>query len=291
VLPLLVALALEVHATGACPVAADVERQLGPLLADGADAHDVATIKPGADGSVSLALADANGQPIGARTLPRARSCDDQARAVAVTLAVLEAELHPQVALGLDRLVPEPQPAAVVVARPAPTPARARELSLGAGAFVDRQAGGWAPGGRFELALGTLGARWRARVAAAAVGRHAVDVTPGQASWWRGFVQVGADVDVARGRRSAFTLGAGATGGLVSIAGSGFAVDRSTRSFDVGAEARARLTMRAGRAGFWLGAAVEGWLRRQSLDLNGASTGTALPRVAPVAAAGAEIFW
>lgn len=287
---LFVTLALKIHATGDCPVAADVERQLGPLLEDGAAARDVATIDLGADGSVSLALADVNGQPIGARTLPRARSCDDQARAVAVTLAVLEAELHPRVSLALDRLALEPQPAAVIVARPAP-PSPARELALGAGVFVDRQAGEWAPGARLELALGRLGARWRARLAAAAVGRHAVDVTPGQASWTRAFAQLGADVDVARGQRSAFTLGAGALGGIVSIAGSGFAVDRATSSFDAGAEARARLAVRAGRARLWLGAAIEGWVRRQGLDLNGASTGTALPRVAPVAAAGAEVFW
>jgi hypothetical protein len=291
VLPLLVALALEVHATGDCPVAADVQRQLEPLLAAGAAARDVATINPGADGSVSLALIDANGQSIGARTLPRARSCDDQAKAVAVTLAVLEAELHPQVSLGLDRLAPEPGPVAVAVAKPAPPPPRVRELAVGAGAFVDRQVGAWAPGGRLELALGTLGARWRVRVGAAAVGRHEVDVASGQASWWRGFVQVGADLDLARGRRWAFTAGAGALGGVVSIAGTGFAVDHSARSLDLGAEGRARFILRAGRTRLWLGAAIEGWVRQQTLDLNGASTGAALPRIAPVAAAGAEFVW
>jgi hypothetical protein len=291
VLVLLAALALEIHATGGCPAAADVERQLAPLLGAEAAQRDVATIEAGADGSVSLTLADASGQPIGARALPRARSCDDQAKAVAVTLAVLEAELHPQVSLGLDRLAPEPLPAAVAVARPAPPPAPARELALGAGAYVDRQAGSWAPGARLELALGPVGSRWRARIAAAAVGRHELDVAPGQASWWRGFVQLGADIDVARTRRAAFTLGAGALGGVVSIAGAGFTVDRSTRSFDLGAEARARFSVRAGRARLWLGAAIEGWARRQSLDLNGGTSGAALPRVAPVAAAGAEIFW
>jgi hypothetical protein len=291
VLALLAALALEIHTSGDCPVAADVERQLGPLLDERAARRDIAIIKSDADGSVTLTLADANGEPIGGRALPRARSCDDQAKAVAVTLAVLEAELHPQVSLGLDRLEPAPVPAAVVTARPAPPPAPARELALGAGAYVDRQAGAWAPGARLELAFGTLGARWRARVAAAVVGRHEADVSPGQASWWRGFVQLGADVDVARGRRSAFTLGAGALGGVVSIAGAGFTVDRSARSFDLGAEARARFSFKAGRTRLWLGAAIDGWVRRQSLDLNGASTGAALPRAAPVAAAGAEFVW
>jgi hypothetical protein len=291
VLVLFATIALEIHAKGACPAAADVERQLARLLGAESAQRDVATIEAGADGSVSLTLADADGQPVGARSLPHARSCDDQAKAVAVTLAVLEAELHPQVSLGLDRLAPEPLPAALAVARPAPPPAPARELALGAGVYVDRQAGAWAPGARLELALGTVGSRWRARAAAAAVGRHELDVAPGQASWWRGLVQLGADVDVARGKRAAVTLGAGALGGVVSIAGVGFTVDRSTRSFDLGAEARARFSVRAGGARLWLGAAVEAWARRQGLDLNGATSGAALPRVAPVAAAGAEIFW
>jgi hypothetical protein len=125
----------------------------------------------------------------------------------------------------------------------------------------------------------------------AAVGPHEVDVASGQASWWRAFGQVGADGDVVRTRRAAFTLGAGALGGLVSIAGAGFAVDRSARSFDLGAEARARISARAGRTRLWLGAAIEAWGRRQTLDLNGASTGAALPRVAPIAAGGAEFLW
>ena len=75
VLVLLAALALEIHAAGACPAAADVERQLAPLLGEGAEAarRDVATIEAGADGAVSLTLADANGQPIGAAR-PAARA-------------------------------------------------------------------------------------------------------------------------------------------------------------------------------------------------------------------------
>ncbi|HVZ73378.1 MAG TPA: hypothetical protein VHJ20_13450 [Polyangia bacterium] len=288
-LPLLFVVALEIRTTGTCPAAADVERQLGPLLADGASARDVATIEPRADGAVSLAIADADGQPIGARTLPRARSCDDQAKAVAVTLAVLEAELHPRVSLGLDRLAPEPAPPTIAVVRPTPPPEN--ELALGAVALVDRAAGTWAPGGRLELSFGHSGSRWRARVAAGAVARHDLDVQPGQASWWRGVVQLGADVDVARARRWSVALGAGVLGGLVSVEGIGYSVDRSARSFDVGGEARARFCTRAGRTQLWLGAAVEGWARRQLLDLNGSTTGAALPRVSPVAAAGAEIFW
>src|SRR4051794_21954850 len=93
--------ALEVHASGDCPGAADVERHLGPLLGDGADVADVATLAAGADGSVSVSLADAGGQAIGDRKLPRARTCGEQAKTVAVMLAVWEAQLHPEISLRL----------------------------------------------------------------------------------------------------------------------------------------------------------------------------------------------
>ena len=109
---------------------------------------------------------------------------------------------------------------------------------------------------------------------------------PGSASWWRAFVQLGADVDVARGRRWAVVLGAGALGGVVSIAGAGFTVDRATRSIDLGGEGRARLEARLGRLRPWLGAAVAVWARRQALEIQGAATSSALPRVEPMAALG-----
>jgi hypothetical protein len=65
--------ALEVHATGACPSATDVERKLGPLLGAEAatTASDVATIKNAAEGTVLVSLDDRDGRPIGSRQLPR----------------------------------------------------------------------------------------------------------------------------------------------------------------------------------------------------------------------------
>jgi len=101
----------------------------------------------------------------------------------------------------------------------------AREQTLGAAAVADVQSGAWAPGVRLEVARGSAGARWRARLALAGVGRHQIDLQPGRVSWWRAFVQLGADVAVVRGRHWAGVLGAGVLGGVVSIAG---AASRST---------------------------------------------------------------
>ena len=294
--------ALNVQAAGGCPGAADVTRQLTPLLGDDTATRDVATIVSSADGSVSLSLADPSGQSIGARSLPPARTCAEQAKAVAVTLAVWEAQLHPEIALALDRLAPAEPPAAparsevVVVARPAPAvPAPAPwAFSLGVAVMGDLQSSAWAPGARLELGLGPAGARWRGRLAVAGVGQHHLELPPGTVSWSRAFVQVGADVDVARGRHGAFTVGAGAIGGVASISGAGFPTDRATRSIDVGGEARARGEARLGSQGHirpWVGIAAAMWVRRQGLAIEGTTTVAALPRFEPVAALGADFVW
>ena len=293
-------IALHLQAAGDCPNAPAVEREIGRLLGDEAVSHDVATIALGADGSVALSLADPTGQPIGARMLPRARTCDEQAKTVAVTLAIWEAQLHPEITLGLDRLAPEPPPPPTAVGRAAPPssvpPASPTpfEIALGVAATGDLQAGAWAPGARVELSAGVPGARWRARLAAAGVGRHRLDLPPGRVSWWRAFVQLGADVDVARGQHWGIVVGAGAVGGVVSIAGAGFSADSATQSLDLGGEARARVEARLGRGGRlrpWLGATVVGWIRQQALDVVGTTTSTALPRTEPTVALGAELVW
>jgi hypothetical protein len=292
--------ALQIQAVGDCPGAIEIERELGRLLGDEAVAHDVATIAQAGDGSVSLTLTDTSGQPIGARTLPRARTCGEQAKAVAVTVAVWEAQLHPEITLGLDRLASAPPPRSgemAVVARVAPpppvAPQPAPELMLGAAVMADVQSGGWAPAARLDLARGNAGSRWRARLALGGVCRHQMNLSPGHVSWWRAFVQVGADVEVVRGPRSAVVVGAGIVGGMVSVAGAGFPVDHATRSLDVGGEGRARLEARLGDRGHlrpWVGATVAVWARRQGLDVQGGAS-SALPRVEPMGGLGAEVVW
>ncbi len=295
-------LAMEIHAAGDCPVAADVERQLAPLLGDAgaAGTSDVATIKRRPDGSVSVSLADTDGRAIGGRQLPRARSCGDQAETVAVTLAIWEAQLHPEIALRLDRLAPEaarPPVAAAVPETPilrAAPPAR-RSMSttagLGVAAAGVAHASGWSPGARVELNVGRRDGRWRLRVAAVGVGRDTVDVSPGKAGWWRAFLVLGPELDVARGRRWGVVVSAGAAAGVASVSGTGFDVNRQTLSLDVGAEAGARVEWRPGRLRPWLGASVVGWARRQAVDVQGVSAGTELPRVEPMVALGADFVW
>jgi hypothetical protein len=286
--------AIEVHTTGACPGAAEVERKLAPLLEAGTAARtlDVATIKRGADGTLLVSLDDTAGRSIGDRSFPRVGSCSDQAETVAVTLAIWEAQIHPEISLRLDRLA-APAPPEVTIQRPVsqdPPPARA-VLFLGAAAGSDWQPGSWAPAGRLELGLGPADSRWRARLAVVGVGRHALDIAPGQARWWRASLSLGADHDAARGRRWAVVLGGGALVGVASISGAGYAVNRTSRSVDAGGEVRARVEWRAKRARPWVGASLAGWLRRQALELEGAATSAALPRVEPMVALGSDFVW
>jgi len=302
--------ALKVQAAASCPTASEVQRELQPLLgAEEVTAGDRATIALAADASVALSLVDPTGQSIGARTLPRAGSCAEQAKAVAVTLAVWEAQLHPEVSLGLDRLAsarPAPAPAPVDGApatvlraspsgsRPARPPGSAFEVTLGATILGDLQASAWAPGARLELGWGPVGARWRARLAATWVGRHDLELSPGRVLWWRAFAQLGGDADLARGDRWGVSLGAGLAGGIVSLEGDGFRVDRSTRSLDLGGEARLRAEARLGGGGRlrpWVGVLVAVWARRQGLDIQGLMTSAALPRAEPMAAVGADFAW
>lgn len=296
--PLLLALAVE--AAGDCPSGADVERQLVPLLGDGTAAHasDVARIAGSTAGAVSVSLVDGAGRLIGDRTFPPARTCGDQAKTVAVALAIWEAQLHPEITLRLDRLAADPAPApsavptTVVRAAPPPSaPPPAREVSLGAAAVGDWQSGAWAPGLRVEFGVGPAEGRWRIRAAGVGVGQHRVDVPPGQVTWRRAFLQIGADLDVARSRRWALTLGAGALGGMVAMAGTGFPIDRQPRSVDLGAEARMHVEVRLARVRPWLGLALAGWIRRQNLDVVGTATRSALPRLEPMVAVGANFVW
>jgi hypothetical protein len=295
--------AIEIHAAGNCPAAADVQQRMAPLLETGpsAGAPDVATIKRSVDGSLAVSLDDGDGRSIGERRFPRGANCGDQAETVAVTLAIWEAQIHPEIALRLDRLsspaaaaAENPPASATVVSRtlaPAAAPTPKAAVFVGASAAADFQSGAWAPAGRLELGFGHAGGRWRAHLAAIGVAPHTADVAPGHARWWRAALSLGADVDVVGSRYFAVVTGAGAVGGLVSISGSGFDVNRATRSTDAGAEWRVRGEWRLGRVRPWLGVSAIGWLRRQSLDLQGTATSSTLPRLEPMLSLGADFVW
>ncbi|HEY7374596.1 MAG TPA: hypothetical protein VIF57_20705 [Polyangia bacterium] len=301
-------LALQIEGAGGCPAAAEVEGKLVPLLAPGSASvsTDRAIITEDGDG-LSISLARPDGMTVARRRLPRARTCAEQAETVAVTLAVWEAQIHPEISLRLDRLAdqqpaPAPNPAAAaapppvdrekIVARSSERPP-AREILAAVGVAA---AGGWqpdsvAPGGRIDATLGAAGRGWRARLSLAALGRHTVRLPPGEATWWRGYVAPGADYQLPIGRRWQLSLGAGAVLGVMTAQGSGFSVDRSSRSIDLGVETMLQIALRPGTVRPWLGVGLLTWLRRQTLDVGGQAASTVLSRVEPMLALGADFCW
>ena len=289
----------KIEAAGACPAASDIERQLAPLLPADLESSggDVARIDEEPDAILTISLVRSDGSLIMRRRLPRAPSCLDQSQTVAVTLAAWEARIHPEISLRLERLSAAPPSADPLLVRnspgPRPSPA-AGSIRLGLGAAVGGgwQAGSVAPGARLELTLNPRNqteSSWRARLAFAGLGNHSTATPPGRATWWRAYAVLGGDRVARLGRGWAWLCGLGVALGQSSIAGSGFTVDRSTQSFDLGGEASLRIQRRIGPVTPWLGVALAAWLRPQSVEVIGAGSPSRLPALEPMVALGADL--
>jgi hypothetical protein len=292
-------LAMQIQAAGRCPAAADVEGALAPLLPPGfvSTTADLAVIAEDADGALSVSLARPDGRTIGSRRLPRAASCAEQAETVAVTLAVWEAQIHPEISLRLDRLAVTQPPATVAVPPPiadlslrgaAPVPSSATTWAVGAAFVGSWQPGSVAPGGRLDAMLGAVDRRWRWRLSVAGLGDHTLSLGQGQASWWRLYLALGADYALPLGRRWAVALGAAGVLGIATAEGTGFSTDRTARATDVGVEGILRAELRLGAIRPWVGLALVTWLRQQTLEVTGATTSLVLPRTEPLIAVGAD---
>jgi hypothetical protein len=296
-------LAIQIDGAGTCPTTTEIQRQLAPLLPSGGaiDLSDRARIAESADG-LDVALARSDGRTVARRRLPRSGTCAEQAETVAVTLAVWEAQIHPEIALRLDRLGATPTAgtaATVGRAGAAPTVARAAEpaaqgpglFAVGAAVVGSWQPGSIAPGGRVDVTRGTAGGSWRARLSLAALGRHTMSLPPGEATWWRLYAAAGTDYVLSIGAGWQVTLGAAGVLGAVMAAGSGYSNDRTTRSADVGVETLARAELPRSALRPWLGVALLTWLRRQDVVVTGQGASAALPRFEGVLALGADFCW
>jgi hypothetical protein len=293
-------LAMQIDVAGSCPSTADVEERLVLLLPPGfaADSTDRAVVTEDS-GGLNVALARRDGRTAAHRHLPRSGSCAEQAEAVAVTLAVWETQIHSGVSLRLDRLAFPSAPASVPPANPEltiagssePPRAHAFAAALGAGALGSWQPDSLAPGGIIAATLGRAESSWRARFAIAGLGTHTLNLAPGEASWWRAYVALGADHVLPVSHRWQLALGVAGVVGALTASGSGFSSDRTTRSLDLGAEAVARVEWQLASVRPWIGVAVLTWLRRQTVEITGEAASTVLPRFEPLLALGGDFCW
>jgi hypothetical protein len=286
--------AMKVQAAGSCPAAADVERHLGPLLSSESEsmASGVARIDEGVDGGLTISLTSTDGSTVAQRHLPRASSCAEQAEIVAVALAAWEARVHPDISLRLDHLSPASAPDVLVTRIDVgPPAAEVTHVGLGASLAGDWQRGSIASAGRIELTISRGERPWRGRLSLAGLGTHTIDVSSGQASWWRIYGALGADYILRTGPLWDVVVGAAGVLGQASIGGAGFPVNRRTRSADLGGESVLRIQRRVGRITPWVGLAAVVWLRRQGIEVTGSDGSLALPRVEPMVALGADFRW
>jgi hypothetical protein len=211
---------------------------------------------------------------------------------VAVALAAWEARIHPDISLRLDHLSPVSDPN-ILVARSSfgPPAGGVTHVSLGASVAGDWQRGSIAPAGRIDLTFSRWERPWRGRLSLVGLGKHTTDVSSGQASWWRIYGAIGADAVLRFGPFWDVVVGAAGVLGQASIVGSGFPLNRRTRSADLGGEGVLRVQRRVARITPWLGLTAVVWLRRQGIEVTGSDMSFALPRVEPMVALGADFHW
>jgi hypothetical protein len=285
-------LALRLVVEGTCPSAAMIEARLGPMLPPDALAEVAAAarIEPLDEEFLRVEVRTDGGVLLTVRDLARSTSCADLADVAAVVIgtALSSAPRTAPVPLPLLPVVVPPQP-------PPPAPPRVTwDLAL-AGVLA---LGGGRPSGGGSLAagLGPIGARWGLRLQAAATALRHEPVGDGEAQWTRASLFAGPRCRLRPGAASdpearlLIDLHAAAGAALVSVAGQGFAQDKSSLGWDAGLLFGAQLGVRAGRGPVsavpFLGAQLVAYLRPQELRVLGSEVAGRLPAIDVLLAAG-----
>jgi hypothetical protein len=278
----------QVDAEPACPDPGEVVRRLAalnPALPAGDRAH----IKSGA-GSLQIELSR-SGQPLGVRRLAAQGSCDDLAEAAAVVIAAWESQLSTSGALPLPTLdhPAAAKPAVITVAQPA-QPAQPRgvaaELWLGFAGSV--AAAGFAPGATADVTLARRGSPWAGSLAVYGADLRDQPLGAGHVSWTRVTGALGPRYRLAR-RNICLDLTPQLLGALVWIDGQGYENNRNDSGFDIGIGAAARLAWARAKLAPWIGVALSGWLREQTIRVAGLAGSTDLPQLEVLGMAGVAL--
>jgi hypothetical protein len=298
-LVLLLASALTVRGQTGCPTPAEVTGALEALVPSAAaqPSEEVGEIVADGDG-IRVRLVDGAGAVLAEKRLPAA-GCGQMAETAAVVLAAWASEFHPELALGFE-LPPPPPPAAP---RPPPAPPATLSASMsaaaaspawvaaaGANVLASLDGNTMAPAAAVEARLYRRRSGWGGRVALSAIGTHRLAIGPGQATWRRLSVSVGLLRRVVSSRL--FAEGSfDVVSGLLAVEGAGYTVGDSDRSLDAGAELGARAGLKLGQFEPYVGAALAGWLRPQTVDVSGIQGRHALPSAEARLGVGITVVW
>ena len=287
-------LPVQVEAPGNCPVAAEVETRLRPLLPAGeASPTAVARLDETPD-SLRLTLTRPGLGIVAERRLARVASCSAMAAAVALAIAAWHSEVSPEFPVTVPlvaatvTVVRSDEPPAVAARALSPVVAAAAAFDLGVAAVMGR-AQSWAPGVLVRASHTPRGSDFGASAVLGAHARRSEAIDGGRVSWRRWEAALG----LHRRWRGTWAvsdahLELGAA--LLDLEGAGF--DRNFHRFGVSPEAAAgwRLYLPRAGAGWRLAPWVEArgvvWPRRETAAALPSMARWVLPRFAGMLAVG-----
>jgi hypothetical protein len=295
---------VEIHTGLVCP---NPEMVSAELLRIGLDSSmgvsgDRATLSEGPMGSLVLELTDSTGVQLGARTFPRPFECAEVARAIALTVAIWESDVHPEFTPELaarQRPIPtEPARETFVpkeIAPKAPLPPvgeapqlrtpLSHEFEVGFGVSVlqaptalDLDARGLA------LGIGVIGIhrprKWPLGLwlSGNVEEKRTTSLLMGSGEWRRTRATAGVLRSMRTGTSTIAVEGrAGVSVAMLSANGVGFATNYSVNTFDAGMEGALRLELRRVALSPWIDLNVVRWLTSYELLHSNPERGQMLP--------------
>jgi hypothetical protein len=269
VLALLLAAAVTVESTAACPTAAAVEAHLPPLATPADGAPDRARVS-GAPGGLTLTLSRADGSAVVERQLEAQGTCDELAGALALMIAVWHAKQHTEL----------PRPGTLQA--PAPAPPSTVSVEAGTQLYASLIGGEVSPGALLSAVLWRRA--WGLGLAVSGTTLREQALGRGVASWTRAALGLG-PAHRLLAQPVGVDVWVGALAGLTMARGSGFSSNDTATAWTPGAGAGLTFSRAFGPWLLSLGAGGALW-RAQQLAVSGTDVRLALPQAEARAGAG-----
>jgi hypothetical protein len=271
-LALLVAGAVQVTSSTPCPTAPQVEARLPPLTPR--DAPDRALLAA-SDGALTLTLVRADGSAVVERQIEAQGSCADLAGAVALIVAVWQAQEHPEL------------PRAPTLAAAPPAAPRVLILEARTGLFASLAGAEVSPGATLSAALWRR--RWGLALSLSGTTPREGALGRGRAAWTRGALGLGPARRLLAGW-ARLDLELQALAGLTRARGSGYQSDATPLASTFGGSAGVGVSHAWTRLVISLGATAARWLGQEmAVDPRGARR--PLPPTEVRAGAGLGFRW
>jgi hypothetical protein len=288
---------VEVRSATGCPSAEAVAARLHPMLPSGwlpgptGDLASVEVLEARADGAVGLRLQllRPDGSMAGDRRLVLQGSCEERADAIATVIAAWETDFAPAAPPGPTVAEPSRPTLTAHTSEPSAEPSAAGlELALGAsvGAAV---VGGVAATAGLEAIAGRPTSRWQFRLAGATETARQRNLDLGEVSWKHTTIAAGL-VLRSPGARWHFSVDTGPSLGWATLAGHGYAQDKTQSVFEYGLAAGLRVERELGRFAVWLEWRTNFWPKRQQAMLTGSTAREDLSRFDMMASLGVSVL-